>query len=100
MGSRSVPPSGEQCELCHGQREYGDILLGDWVDELNECDGTRYQLQITEVSRSPAIHGLVRWANWHTVEPMTCSRNAFNTGEGLLRLEPGETRTGSWGIRP
>jgi aldose 1-epimerase len=31
---------------------------------------------------------------------MTCPPNAFNTGEGLLRLEPGETFTGSWGIRP
>jgi aldose 1-epimerase len=34
------------------------------------------------------------------VEPMTCPPNAFNTGEGLLRLEPGETFEGSWGIRP
>jgi len=34
------------------------------------------------------------------VEPMTCPPNAFNTGEGLLRLEPGETFTGTWGIRP
>ena len=34
------------------------------------------------------------------VEPMTCPPNAFNSGEGLLRLEPGETFTGTWGIRP
>jgi aldose 1-epimerase len=34
------------------------------------------------------------------VEPMTCPPNAFNTGEGLLRLEPGETFSGTWGIRP
>jgi aldose 1-epimerase len=34
------------------------------------------------------------------VEPMTCPPNAFNTGEGLIRLEPGEGFDGRWGIRP
>lgn len=32
------------------------------------------------------------------VEPMTCAPNAFQTGEGLIALEPGETFAGSWGI--
>jgi aldose 1-epimerase len=32
------------------------------------------------------------------VEPMTCAPNAFNTGEGLIRLEPGDVFEGSWGI--
>jgi aldose 1-epimerase len=34
------------------------------------------------------------------VEPMTCPANAFNSGEGLLRLAPGETVTTRWGIEP
>jgi aldose 1-epimerase len=34
------------------------------------------------------------------VEPMTCPPNAFNTGEDLIRLEPGGTFTGTWGIIP
>lgn len=33
------------------------------------------------------------------IEPMSCPANAFNSGEGLLRLEPGHQWTGSWGIR-
>jgi aldose 1-epimerase len=33
------------------------------------------------------------------IEPMSCPANAFNSGEGLIRLEPGEDWTGSWGIR-
>jgi len=33
------------------------------------------------------------------VEPLTCPANAFNTGEHLLRLEPGEHWRGAWGIR-
>lgn len=32
------------------------------------------------------------------VEPMTCPANAFKTGEGLIRLEPGETFRARWGI--
>jgi aldose 1-epimerase len=32
------------------------------------------------------------------VEPMTCPPNAFQTGEDLIRLEPGETFAGTWGI--
>jgi aldose 1-epimerase len=34
------------------------------------------------------------------VEPMTCAPNAFRSGDGLIRLEPGETHSGSWGISP
>jgi aldose 1-epimerase len=33
------------------------------------------------------------------VEPMTCPPNAFRTGEGLIRLEPGQAFAGSWGIQ-
>jgi len=32
------------------------------------------------------------------VEPMTCPPNAFRTGEDLIRLEPGESFSGAWGI--
>src|SRR5262249_7037441 len=32
------------------------------------------------------------------VEPMTCPPNAFRTGEALIRLKPGSSFTGSWGI--
>jgi aldose 1-epimerase len=34
------------------------------------------------------------------VEPMTCAPNAFRSGEGLIRLEPGRSHEGSWGISP
>jgi aldose 1-epimerase len=32
------------------------------------------------------------------VEPMSCAPNAFNSGEGLRTLEPGESFVGEWGI--
>jgi aldose 1-epimerase len=33
------------------------------------------------------------------VEPMTCASNAFRSGDGLIRLEPGESLTTVWGVR-
>ena len=32
------------------------------------------------------------------VEPMTCPANAFRSGDGVVRLEPGTSWTGAWGI--
>jgi aldose 1-epimerase len=32
-------------------------------------------------------------------EPMTAPPNAFQTGEGLLRLEPGQIARSQWGAR-
>jgi aldose 1-epimerase len=32
------------------------------------------------------------------VEPMTCAANAFRTGECVVRLDPGASWTGAWGI--
>ena len=32
------------------------------------------------------------------VEPMTCPPQAFRTGEGVIRLEPGDRWSGEWGI--
>jgi aldose 1-epimerase len=34
------------------------------------------------------------------VEPMTCAPDAFNSGQGLITLEPGETHTAAWGVEP
>jgi len=34
------------------------------------------------------------------IEPVSCAVNAFNTGEGLRWLAPGETWSASWGLRP
>jgi aldose 1-epimerase len=34
------------------------------------------------------------------VEPMTCAPNAFQSGEGIRILQPGEQFTATWGIQP
>ena len=33
------------------------------------------------------------------IEPMTCPANAFNSGDGLLILRPGESHSASWSVR-
>jgi aldose 1-epimerase len=34
------------------------------------------------------------------VEPMSCPADAFNSGDGLMVLEPGDGWVASWGIQP
>jgi aldose 1-epimerase len=34
------------------------------------------------------------------IEPMTCAPDAFNSGSGLLVLQPGEQHRSTWGISP
>lgn len=34
------------------------------------------------------------------LEPMSCPADAFNSGDGLVVLEPGGSWTGAWGIQP
>ena len=34
------------------------------------------------------------------IEPMSCAPNAFQSAQGLVRLEPGATHVAEWGIEP
>jgi aldose 1-epimerase len=34
------------------------------------------------------------------IEPMTCAPDAFNSGAGLVILQPGDVHTSTWGIAP
>ncbi len=57
-----------------------------WFDETFQF------LQVfTRENLTPGQHGIA-------IEPMTCAPNAFNSGAGLIVLEPGGAWTGSWGI--
>lgn len=42
----------------------------------------------------------VRRTSGIAVEPMTCPPDAFNSGDGLLVLEPGQEFSAPWGITP
>jgi aldose 1-epimerase len=60
-----------------------------WVDEHH----TVLQL-FTGDTLAPA-----RQRRGLALEPMTCPPNAFRTGDGLIRLQPGESLTTRWGVR-
>jgi aldose 1-epimerase len=63
----------------------GDVSL--WVDE-----SYRYLMLFT----GDPLPGVERRSL--AVEPMTCPPNAFRSGESLIRLEPGQSFTSTWGI--
>jgi len=102
------------CPFGAGHHPYiarpADEALGPGV-ALDECRSFSGELRVVDVTV---------WADEHwpyvqlytgddradvarravAVEPMTCPPNAFNTGEDLLRLEPGDVFEGRWGIAP
>jgi aldose 1-epimerase len=59
-----------------------------WFDET-----FRYLQVLTDDALTPGQAGIA-------VEPMTCAPDAFNTGAGLIVLEPGGAWSGRWGIVP
>ena len=48
---------------------------------------------------TPFPNGDATAAVWR-VEPMTCAPDAFNSGESLITLKPGQAHSGTWGISP
>ena len=64
--------------------------LSLWVDESYPY------IEIYTAHTQPAPH----WRTGLGVEPMTCAPNAFRSGQGLIRLAPGQAHTASWGLRP
>lgn len=52
----------------------------------------------TQIYTGPGPTG--RAGDTVAVEPMTCPPQAFRTGEDVVVLEPGDTWSGSWGVRP
>jgi aldose 1-epimerase len=59
-----------------------------WFD-----DAFRYLQVFTRENVTAGQHGVA-------IEPMTCAPDAFNSGAGLIVLEPGQTWSASWGIAP
>lgn len=62
-----------------------------WVDE---------SYPYLEIFTGDTLPQLDRRRTGLGVEPMTCAPDAFNSGEGLITLEPKQSHTGEWGIRP
>lgn len=67
----------------------GDVATTFWLDE-----SYRYLMLFT----GDALPDVNRRSLG--IEPMTCAPNAFQSGDGLVILEPGESLAACWGIEP
>lgn len=110
VGTRSV--EGTEYDLRGGKRlkklrmDTGftglDLLDGRGVAELRTPGGGA-RLWFEETFRFLQVFtldALTRGQPGVAIEPMTCAPNAFNTGAGLIVLEPGGTWRGTWGLTP
>lgn len=98
----SAKPIGER-ELDDPFTELGRDRDGRAVVRLGCPDGATVELWGDET------HSIVQLYTADTLaparrrtalaaEPMTCPPNALKTGEGIVRLEPGERHSGRWGV--
>jgi len=112
----SSPVEGTPFDLRAGVRA-GDVSLddayldvspdanGEHVHSLTAPDGRSVEVWgdesfgVVQVFTTSVFKGVGGLVNAVAVEPMTAPADALNSGTGLRRLAPGETWTGSWGIR-
>ena len=122
VDERSIPtgtqPVGSQTDFRQGRR-LGDARLDTAYTDLARGGDGRWRVTLGALAARPPVtvwgDEAFGWVQVFTakgeddftegvrgiaVEPMSCPANAFNTGDGLVVLEPGQSWTGSWGIAP
>jgi aldose 1-epimerase len=87
---------------------FGDVQAGDdgiATVRLETADGSRAReiwadgsFHWLQVYTGDTLHG-ERLRRSVAIEPMTCPPDAFRSGRDVVRIEPGESWRGSWGIR-
>ncbi|MGI8459128.1 MAG: aldose 1-epimerase family protein [Propionibacteriaceae bacterium] len=107
------PTAGTALDFSAG-RPLGDQQLDFPFTELTRDDDQRAWVRLTAPDHSRAelwvddCYPIVELFTGDTLapdrrrrglgsEPMSCPPNAFQTGDGVLRLEPGESTSHSWG---
>jgi len=112
----SQPVEGTRYDLRAG-RLVGELDIDDGFADVRVVDGVVEHAVTAPDGRTVALWGdaNMRYVQAFThrsfatlaagevavaVEPMTAPANALNTGEGLHRLEPGQSWSVRWGIRP
>jgi aldose 1-epimerase len=99
-------------------RRIGDLQLDTAFTDLDrdECGGSSVTVcapdgaattlwmdavyGYVEIFTGDSIPDVARRRQGLGVEPMTAAPNAFQTGDGLISLEPGESHTAIWELRP
>ncbi|HEU5265604.1 MAG TPA: aldose 1-epimerase family protein [Jatrophihabitans sp.] len=74
-------------------RGHAEVRTSDGGARLWFDDAFGYLQVFTKADVIPGQHGVA-------VEPMSCAPDAFNSGAGLVVLEPGASWRGRWGITP
>ncbi len=87
-GYRDLERDAEGRAWAHLAAPDGSNRVSLWVDEAYD-----YLMVFTGDSLGPRSRQSL------AIEPMTCAPDAFNSGDGLIVLEPGAMFTGTWGIR-
>ncbi|HEY3534448.1 MAG TPA: aldose 1-epimerase family protein [Pedococcus sp.] len=122
VDDRSIPTGTEavrpETDFRQGRR-LGDVRLDTaYTDLARDADG-RWRVTLSGLANRPPVtlwgDEAFGWTQVFTakgeddftggvrgiaVEPMSCPANAFNSGDGLVVLEPGQSWTGTWGISP
>jgi len=109
--SRLMPLEGTALDFRRGRR-IGDTSLDNIFTHLAREGGetvTRLsspELGVTLEMWQEAVYGYLvvftppaEARDSVAIEPMTCNTNAFNSGEGLIVLQPGEEFHGRYGVR-
>jgi aldose 1-epimerase len=108
------PVAGTPLDLKHGRR-IGALEIDDAFTGLARDGAGRATVTLTGPDGSAvelwadSSYEVIQLYTGHTLgrgrrrlglaaEPMTCPANAFQSGEGLIRIEPGETVTSVWGV--
>ncbi|HET9248406.1 MAG TPA: aldose 1-epimerase family protein, partial [Actinomycetota bacterium] len=81
----------EDQERCRARVEAGDRAVEIWADE---------NFGYLQAYTGDTLDPIARRRQSIAIEPMTCPPNAFATGIDLIRLAPGGTWSGEWGIVP
>jgi len=111
----TAPVEGTELDFLR-PRPIGSIKLDNAFTDLQRDEDGLARVELSDPSRGAAVTLWLDRAHEYVmiftgdalpdvdrrslaVEPMTCPPNAFRTGEGLIRLEPGRSFTTAWGIR-
>ena len=109
----SEPVAGSEYDF-RGGREIGSFRLDTAYADLERDQEGRARAELASASRTvtlwvDAAHPYLMVFTGDTlrperrrrsvaIEPMTCAPNAFQSGDGLVVLQPGESSASAWGI--
>ena len=108
-----APVAGTPYDL-RGGRRLGELRLDDGFTALERGDGRgTAEVRVGGRGRAAVVRRVASdFVQVFTyddlggrgpgvaLEPMSCASDAFNSGDGLVVLDPGATWTGHWGIAP